>query len=69
MAIPRSTSSRRLEDRIRELCARALHLEEPELTATIRELQTTIHEYLLRLSNIDIATNMRPDLLLDRRHR
>ena len=42
---------RRLEDRIRELCARALYEKEPEWSATIRKLQLAIEEHGLRISN------------------
>lgn len=67
MAMSRSSPSRRLEDHIRKLCARAVSLDEPELSATLGDLQTAINEHLLHLSNTAIAANIRPDLLLDRR--
>jgi hypothetical protein len=37
--------SRRLEDRIRELCARALY-------ETVLELQMAIQEHMLRIANL-----------------
>ncbi len=43
--------ARRLEDRIRELCARALYEKGPEWSATIRELQMAIQEHGLRVAN------------------
>ena len=43
--------ARRLEDRIRELCARALYEKEPEWSATIRKLQLTIEEHGMRVAN------------------
>ena len=43
--------ARRLEDRIRELCARALYEKEPEWSATIHQLQWAIQEHALRISN------------------
>lgn len=48
--------TRRLEDRIRELCARALFEREPQWSTTIRELQSAIHEHALRVSNITTGT-------------
>ena len=42
---------RRLEDRIRELCARALYEKEPEWSATIRKLQLAIEEHGLKTAN------------------
>ncbi|HWZ75760.1 MAG TPA: hypothetical protein VNX87_04435 [Candidatus Sulfotelmatobacter sp.] len=43
--------TRRLEDRIRELCARALYEKEPAWSVTIHQLQMAIHEHVLRVSN------------------
>jgi len=48
--------SRRLEDRIRELCARALFEREPQWSGTIRQLQVAIHEHALRVSNTTMGT-------------
>ena len=48
--------ARRLEDRIRELCARALFEREPEWRGTIHELQLAIHEHALRVSNAATGT-------------
>ncbi len=43
--------ARRLEDRIRELCARALYERDPDWTATIHQLQLAIQEHALKASN------------------
>ena len=43
--------ARRLEDRIRELCARALYEKEPQWSATIHQLQSAIQEHALRVAN------------------
>lgn len=43
--------TRRLEDRIRELCARALYETEPAWSVTIHQLQMAIQEHALRVSN------------------
>jgi hypothetical protein len=43
--------ARRLEDRIRELCARALYEKEPEWSATVHKLQLAIEEYVMRIAN------------------
>jgi hypothetical protein len=44
--------SRRLEDRIRELCARALYEKEPQWGVTVLELQMAIQEHMLRIANL-----------------
>lgn len=43
--------ARRLEDRIRELCSRALYEKEPAWSDTIHRLQLAIQEHALRVSN------------------
>jgi hypothetical protein len=43
--------TRRLEDRIRELCARALYERDPQWSATLVQLQLAIQEHSLRVSN------------------
>jgi hypothetical protein len=43
--------TRRLEDRIRELCARALYEKDPKWSATIHQLQLAIQEHALRVTN------------------
>ena len=44
-------SARRLEDRIRELCARVLYEKEPEWSATVQKLQQAIEEHAMRIAN------------------
>jgi len=62
--------TRRLEDRIRELCAHALCTQGGEWSATIRELQLAIREHGLRVANLASAATVggRPDLILERRN-
>jgi hypothetical protein len=50
--------ARRLEDRIRELCGRALYEKEPEWNATIHELQLAIKEHILRTANLAKAVTV-----------
>lgn len=50
----RPMPARRLEDRIRELCARLLMEQEPNWSATARELQLALQEHVRRIS--DLAT-------------
>ncbi|HEV2397749.1 MAG TPA: hypothetical protein VGS27_12460 [Candidatus Sulfotelmatobacter sp.] len=62
--------ARRLEDRIRELCARALYEKGPQWRATVQELQLAIQEHGLRVSNASAAVTVvgKPDALRERRH-
>ncbi len=62
--------ARRLEDRIRELCARALYQKGTEWKATLRELQLAIQEHSLRLSNLTTAATIgrKPHLVRERRN-
>jgi hypothetical protein len=48
--------ARRLEDRIRELCARALFEREPQWSRTVHELQLAIEEHSLRVTNANAAS-------------
>jgi len=61
--------ARRLEDRIRELCARALFTQEPEWSAIIGELQTAIQQHALRVANLATAATVarHPHLIRERR--
>jgi len=61
---------RRQEDRIRELCARAIYEEGPQWRATIHELQVAIHEHSMRLANATAAATVvgKPQVLRERRH-
>lgn len=67
----RSMPARRLEDRIRELCARALFEKGPEWVTTIRELQSAIQEHGLRVANLTSAATVagKPHLITERRNR
>lgn len=60
---------RRLEDRIRELCSRALRAEEPEWSQVIAELRSAITEHALRLENLAAAATVagKPDFMRERR--
>ena len=51
-------AGRRLQDRIRELCARALYAEDPEWSATLYELQSAIQEHSLRVANLSTAATV-----------
>lgn len=68
--MPSSMPVRRLEDRIRELCARALFEKDPNWTGTIRELQLAIQEHALRVANTaSVATVAgKPHLIRERRN-
>jgi hypothetical protein len=46
---------RRLEDRIKELCARLLMENEPEWSSTAQELQLALQEHILRIANLTTA--------------
>ena len=61
--------ARRLEDRIRDLCARALCTQGTEWSVTVHELQLAIREHGLRVANLTSAATVagRPDLILERR--
>lgn len=59
--------SRRLTDRIRELCAKALDRQQPDWDATLSELQFAIQEHTLRLSNMSVAASVAGQLLKERR--
>ncbi len=61
--------SRRLEDRIRELCARALYEKGPLWEPTIHELQLAVQELALRVANKASAATLggKPEFLVERR--
>ena len=63
--------TRRLEDRIRELCARALYERDAHLSQTLHELQLAIHEQNLRVANLTGSAILggRPDLIVEGRGR
>lgn len=47
--------ARRLEDRIRSLCAHALVAQEPELNVILSDLQGALHEHAERLRTNALA--------------
>ena len=61
--------ARRLEDRIRQLCARAIVPKEPDIPTSLAELRLAIHEHVLRLTNLTTAATVagRPELIRERR--
>ncbi len=60
--------ARRLEDHIRELCARASSTEDTDLTSVLFELQLAMHEYTRRLGNRTSANLLNfPELSIERR--
>jgi hypothetical protein len=61
--------ARRLEDRIRELCARALYEKGPQWKSTIHELQLAIQEHGLRVANLAAIATIggKPQAVRERR--
>jgi len=61
--------ARRLEDRIRELCARVVFEKGAQWASTIHELQLAIQEHTLRVSNLTTAATIvgQPQLVRERR--
>jgi uncharacterized coiled-coil protein SlyX len=55
--------SHRLEDRIKELCAKAITLPDssPELNKVLKELQTALHEHTQRLRKMVAHFPVPPD--------
>jgi hypothetical protein len=47
--------ARRLEDRIKEMCARLLIEKEPDWSITAHDLQLALKEHILRMSNLATA--------------
>jgi hypothetical protein len=47
--------ARRLEDRIREMCARLIVEKEPNWSITAQELRLALQEHILRMSNLATA--------------
>jgi phosphoglycerate-specific signal transduction histidine kinase len=59
---------RRLEDRIRELCARVTSAKEPERRVILEELHSAVHEHLLRGDKpIVRQRDGKPQLIRERR--
>ena len=61
--------ARRLEDRIRELCGRALYEKGDQWTATIADLRFALQEHTLRAGNLAAAATVgnQPELIRERR--
>ena len=60
--------ARRLEDRIRELCARALYEKDPEWTSTVTQLQLSIQEHMMRMENASVgAIVVKRPVIVERR--
>ena len=61
--------ARRLEDRIRELCARAVYEKGSQWSGTIHDLQRAIQEHSLRVANLTTAATIvnKPHLIRERR--
>jgi len=49
---------RRLEDKIRDLCARAVYEQGADWRRTVRELQAAIQEHVLRMANTTAAVTV-----------
>lgn len=64
---PAVMPTRRLQDRIRELSGRLLYENEPEWTATVRELQMALQEHILRMANVTTALVVTGAVLGERR--
>ena len=66
---PPSVPQRRLEDRIRNLCARLAQEKDPLWSDVIIELQAAISEHNLRAANLASTATVarRPDLIVERR--
>jgi len=67
----RAMPTRRLEDRIRELCARVVYENGTEWQKTVHKLQLAIQEHSLRLTNKTAAATVggKPDVIIERRER
>ena len=63
--------TRRLEDRIRELCGRVLSDSGPDWGKTVHQLQLAIQTHTLRLANMATAATVggKPDVFIERRNR
>ncbi len=60
-------TGRRLTDRIRELCAKALDRSRPDWDSTLSDLQFAIREHSLRLENMSVAASLAGLLPAERR--
>jgi hypothetical protein len=61
--------SRRLEDRIRELCGRLVYESGPDWERTVHELQVVIRQHAWRLANVTTTATVggKPDVFIERR--
>ena len=61
--------ARRLEDRIRELCTRALYDQGPDWTKTVGDLRLAIRELISRFENFaaDAPFTNQPQTIRERR--
>lgn len=64
-----SVPQRRLEDRIRNLCAQLVQEKDSQWSNVIIELQAAINEHNLRAANLASSATVarRPDLVVERR--
>jgi hypothetical protein len=62
-------AARRLEDRIRQLCARLLIEPEPEWSVTLKELQLALQEHTLRIRNLATAVFIAGTRIIERRRK
>jgi len=61
---------RRLEDKIRDLCARAVYEQGTQWKNTVTELQIAIQEHVLRMANTTAAMSVigkKPEVARERR--
>jgi hypothetical protein len=65
--MPAPMPARRLEDRIREMCARLLIEEEPKWSVTAQELQLALQEHTLRIRNLATAVFVAGTPIIERR--
>jgi len=61
MLAPVSSPDGTCEDRIRELCARAISAPESECAAILAELQSLIHEHVSRARNLAVISFPKKD--------
>jgi len=63
--------SRRLEDRIRELCGHLVYESGPDWEKTVHELRLVIRHHAGRLANVTAAATVggKPDVFIERRGR
>jgi hypothetical protein len=62
-------AARRLEDRVRQLCARLLIEQEPEWNLTAKELRLALQDHTLRLRNLATAVFIGGTRIVERRRK